>query len=168
LGLKPADIAAGLAGFKGIQRRFELKGEASGIRVFDDYAHHPTEIRATLAAAGRGMSKRLLVLFQPHRYTRTRDLMTDFFGAFRDADRVYLTDIYAAGETPIEGIHSSVLENGIREYSQVEVIYEADRDRLMGRIQEDLRAGDTLFTLGAGDVYKMGEAILRGVGKQTA
>jgi len=159
VGMSPAAIADALAAFDGIQRRFELKGAAGGIRVYDDYAHHPSEIRATLAAA-KSLGGRLMVLFQPHRFTRTRDLMADFFNAFRDADRLYLMDIYPAGETPIEGVHSSVLENGIGEYSQVDVAYEADRAAMRRRILDDMRPGDILFTMGAGDVFRMGEEIV--------
>jgi len=160
LGMGPGWIAEGLSSFSGIQRRFELKGEVAGVRVFDDYAHHPTEIRATLAAAKDCLGKRVVALFQPHRYSRTRDLMTDFFGAFKDADLLYLTDIYPAGEEPMEGVHSSVLENGIRQYSNVEVVYNGNRENLLNQIVGDLREGDIFFTFGAGDVFKMGEEIL--------
>jgi len=166
LGMAPEQIGEGLARFPGIQRRFEWKGEARGVRVFDDYAHHPAEIRATLDAARSGTEGPLVVLFQPHRYSRTRDLMTDFFSAFRDADRVYITDIYAAGEKPIEGVHSSVLENGIREYSKVEVRYEGDTGRLMERLLAELQTGDTVFTLGAGDVFRLGEEMLQRLGSE--
>ncbi len=166
LGMAPSWIAEGLASFSGIQRRFELKGEAAGVRVFDDYAHHPTEIRATLAAAKEISSKRVVALFQPHRYSRTRDLMTEFFGAFKDADLVYLTDIYPAGEEPEEGVHSSVLENGIRQYSQVDVVYSGDKKNLINHIVNDLKEDDIFFTLGAGDVFKMGEEILKSKGKE--
>ena len=161
LGMAPEEIARGLAAFEGIQRRFELKGEVRGVRVYDDYAHHPAEIRATLAAA-RGMAAgRVIVVFQPHRYSRTRDLMTDFFDAFHDADQVYILDIYPAGEEPVEGIHASVLESGIREYSRVRVRYEGDVGRLLESLAAELREGDTVFTLGAGDVFRTGEALLR-------
>ncbi len=159
LGMNPADISAALATFSGIQRRFELKGEGRGMRIYDDYAHHPAEVRATLLAARNLEPRRLLVVFQPHRYTRTRDLMAEFFGAFHSADRVYLLDIYAASEAPIEGIHARVLESGIREYSRVEVVYRASRNELVRELRKELREGDLLFTMGAGDVYRTGEEL---------
>jgi len=160
LGMEPAEIATHLKTFGGIHRRFELKGEARGVRIYDDYAHHPAEVRATLLAARSLSPRRLFVLFQPHRYTRTRDLMTEFFGAFHAADRVYLMDIYPAGEPPIEGIHARVLESGIREYSRVDVAYRRVRESLVRELERELQEGDVLFTMGAGDVYRVGEDLL--------
>ena len=160
LGMEPSEISLALSSFSGIQRRFELKGQGRGIRIFDDYAHHPAEIKATLLAARSLAPGRLLVLFQPHRYTRTRDLMAEFFSAFHAADGVYLMDIYAASEPPIEGIHARVLESGIREYSRVDVVYRGDRGRLVEQLQRELRDGDVLFTMGAGDVYRVGEELV--------
>ncbi len=159
-----AVVREALQCFEGIQRRFEFKGEAKGIRVFDDYGHHPTEIKATLKAAKsvlRREGQRLTVLFQPHRYTRTRDLFDDFLSAFDDADRVILMDIYPAGERPINGISSSNLYKKMKETGQVDVVYKSDRDEIITGLSDELKQGDVLFTIGAGDVWKMGEEVLR-------
>jgi UDP-N-acetylmuramate--alanine ligase len=149
--------------FSGIQRRFEFKGEVDGIKVFDDYGHHPTEITATLKAVREvmkeGRDTRLVVLFQPHRYTRTKDLLKDFFAAVRDADKVILMDIYPAGEKPLKGIHSKVLYDGIKE-AGIDVVYKKEREEILDYLAGELRFGDTLITLGAGDVWELGEQYL--------
>lgn len=156
-----------LSNFSGVQRRFELKGIAAGIRVFDDYGHHPTEIKATLRAAKSALSRRpggekgrLVVLFQPHRYSRTSDLMAEFSDAFTDADKVVLMDIYAAGERPINGVNSEVLSKGIRDAGK-DVEYIRDRAEVATYLIESLKSGDTLLTLGAGDVWKIGEEVVK-------
>ncbi|MCE5195295.1 MAG: UDP-N-acetylmuramate--L-alanine ligase [Nitrospiraceae bacterium] len=153
--------------FSGIQRRFELKGEERGIKIFDDYGHHPTEIKATLRAAKEGLiekadnkGERLFVVFQPHRYTRTRDLMEDFAGSFNDADVLYLTDIYPASEKPIEGINTHVLLAHIKGKGHKNVAYFSDKAKLMDDLISKIKKGDAVFTLGAGDVWKIGENIL--------
>lgn len=160
-------VREALRNFSGVQRRFETKAVVSGIRVIDDYGHHPTEIRATLRAAKQTLYKegvenggRLFVLFQPHRYTRTRDLLSEFFDAFVDAERVILMDIYPAGERPINGIDSGLLLRGIRD-SGKEVEYIKDRKEIINYLVDNLRSGDTLLTLGAGDVWKIGEEFIR-------
>jgi UDP-N-acetylmuramate--alanine ligase len=161
-----AVIQEALKGFSGIQRRLELKGEAEGIRVFDDYGHHPAEVRATLKAikegheAGGQWAGRLFVLFQPHRYTRTRDLITEFSHSFADADLLIVLDIYPAGEQPIEGVHSSLLTEKIREAGCRNVMYMEDRGKAADHIMKEVRKGDVVLTLGAGDVWKAGEKIL--------
>ncbi len=157
-------IKNGLGGFAGIQRRFELRGEVKGIKVFDDYGHHPVEIRAVLKAA-RDCFKdnRIVVVFQPHRYTRTRDLMDDFALSFSAADRLYLMDIYAASEAPIEGISSEALLGKIRNVGSLKADYIRDRKELVSTVLKDLRQGDVVITLGAGDVYKIGEEILKAI-----
>lgn len=159
----PIDIIKnGLANFSGIQRRFEFKGEIKGIKVFDDYGHHPSEIMATLKAARECFNgNRIFVLFQPHRYTRTRDLMDEFAVSFDNADRLFLMDIYPASEKPIEGISSEVLAQRIRNKGFENLTYISDRKEMIERIASELKQGDVLITLGAGDVYKMGEEILR-------
>ncbi|RJQ57039.1 MAG: UDP-N-acetylmuramate--L-alanine ligase [Nitrospiraceae bacterium] len=155
------DIRNAFRNFSGVQRRFEIKGAVSGIRVVDDYGHHPAEIMATLKAAKEVVADgRLVVVFQPHRYTRTRDLLTDFFYAFSDADKVVLMDIYPAGEQPIEGVSSEALFNGIKATSR-DVEYIKDRDGIPGYLNKELREGDMLLTLGAGDVWKIGEEFLK-------
>src|SRR5204863_3323876 len=118
-------VAEALQGFAGVGRRFEVRGEANGVRVVDDYGHHPTEVLATLAAA-RGMGGRVLVLFQPHRYTRTAALAEEFGGSFRDADRVWVLDIYSAGEAPIEGVTARRLVESAHAQGQRQVQYAPD------------------------------------------
>ncbi|MFZ5996662.1 MAG: UDP-N-acetylmuramate--L-alanine ligase [Nitrospirota bacterium] len=159
----PISVAAkALGGFGGIHRRFELKGEKKGIKVFDDYGHHPSEIRATLRAARECFKEqRILVLFQPHRYTRTRDSMDEFAASFDDADRLFLMDIYPAGEKPIEGIHSEVLFKNIEQRGFKNISYIPDRAAMIKAILAELQPGNVLITLGAGDVYKMGEEVVR-------
>ncbi|MGE5893569.1 MAG: UDP-N-acetylmuramate--L-alanine ligase [bacterium] len=152
-------ISESLRTFSGIQRRFELKGETRGIRVFDDYGHHPTEITAILSAARMAVEKKIHVVFQPHRYTRTQGLMTEFSSAFGDADRVYVLDIYPAGEKPIEGVSAAVLTERIRT-RQKNASYEKDAGALLKKLREDVKPGDVVITLGAGDVYKIGESFL--------
>jgi UDP-N-acetylmuramate--alanine ligase len=158
LQITPGRIAEALAGFSGIARRLEFKGEARGVRVYDDYGHHPTEIRATLKAARESLGAgRLVVVFQPHRYTRTRDLMDEFATSFADADEVVLMDIYPAAESPIEGVTSEALA-GKMSGVPVRVVHE--KDRVASAVREMLGVGDTLLTLGAGDVWKVGGEVL--------
>jgi len=157
-------IRRALENFSGVHRRFEFKGTVSGISVIDDYAHHPAEITATLKAVREAMSGgrdngRLFVLFQPHRYTRTRDLLHEFIDAFVDADRVVLMDIYPAGEKPLPGVNSELLFDGIRNTGKA-VDYIRDRDEIAGFLKAEMRQGDTLLTLGAGNVWKIGEEFL--------
>ncbi len=155
-------IRNGLGSFGGIQRRFELRGEVRGIKVFDDYGHHPVEIRAVLKAARDCFSdNRIVVIFQPHRYTRTRDLMDDFALSFGAADMLYLLDIYAASEAPIEGINSQALLKKIRDVGSVKAEHVPDRKELARILVAELRPGDVVLTLGAGDVYKIGEELLK-------
>jgi UDP-N-acetylmuramate--alanine ligase len=166
LKIDPAVIQEALRGFSGIQRRLEFKGEAEGVKVFDDYGHHPSEIRATLraikegqASAGQGTG-RIIVLFQPHRYTRTRDLIGEFSVSFADADMLVVLDIYPAGEQPIEGISSRILTEKIRESGYHNVVYADDRGKATDHIVERVRKGDVVLTLGAGNVWKSGEELL--------
>jgi len=157
-------ISKALKKFSGIHRRFEFKGEAKGVRVYDDYGHHPSEIAATLKAARECFANnRLIVLFQPHRFTRTRDLMDEFSVSFTDVDRLYLTDIYPAGEQPIQGITAEGLLRAIQRTATGAISYEADRKEMVAAIVRETAPGDVVLTLGAGDVYKMGEEILMGV-----
>jgi UDP-N-acetylmuramate--alanine ligase len=161
-----AHVAEALAGFGGVSRRFELRGEAAGVRVVDDYAHHPTEIRATLAAACSRQGRRLVV-FQPHRYSRTRALAEEFGAAFGQADRVWVLDVYGAGEKPIEGVSGMTVVESARRQGAKHVMHAPDPDALVAAVTAEARPGDTVFTLGAGDVWKLGEAILarlRGAG----
>ena len=159
-------IRDALKGFSGIQRRLEFKGEADGIRVYDDYGHHPSEIKATLKAVkeslrirGRGEG-RLIVLFQPHRYTRTKDLLDEFKVSFADADILAVLDIYPAGEAPIEGVDSENLVEKIRKAGHKRVVYAKDREDALRYVISGARNGDIILTLGAGSVWKLGEEIL--------
>jgi UDP-N-acetylmuramate--alanine ligase len=154
-------IAGAFKTFKNANRRFQFKGEAKGVTVVDDYGHHPTEILATLAAARNGSGgRRTVVIFQPHRYTRTQDLMDDFARSFNNADVVFLTDIYAASEMPIEGITSEVLTAKIKQYGHKNVQYIGDIKGAAEKVNEQLREGDLVITLGAGSVTKLSEQIL--------
>lgn len=161
-------VRKALANFGGIQRRFELKGEAGGIRIFDDYGHHPAEVRAVLKAARECFNgNRLVVVFQPHRYTRTKDLMDEFAGSFGAADRLYLMDIYPAGEKPIEGVSSRALLARAEECGQRNMTYHSDRAEMLGTLLDSLRPGDVVITLGAGDVHKIGETLLTEMRRST-
>jgi len=152
-----ATIQQALKNFRGAERRMEWKGEKGGVWVIDDYGHHPTEIRATLEAC-RLTGRRIVVVFQPHRYTRTRDLMTELGACFENAHRLYLMDIYSAGEQPIEGATGDKLAEEIARHR--EVVYVADRPALLERLRAEVTAGDLLLTLGAGNVWRIGEEYL--------
>lgn len=162
-------IAGAFKTFKNANRRFQFKGEARGVTVVDDYGHHPTEILATLAAARNGSGgRRTVVIFQPHRYTRTLDLMDDFARSFNNADVLFLTDIYAASEAPIEGITSEILTAKIKQYGHKNVQYIGDIESAAERVSEHLREGDLVITLGAGSVTKLSEQILELLKKDAA
>lgn len=160
-----ARIASALATFTGVQRRLQIKGEARGITVIDDYGHHPTEIRATLAAIRSAWpSRRLLAMFQPHRYTRTQGLFKEFCTAFHDADILILTEIYPASESPIEGVTAENLMVGIKEHGQRQVFLVPGVDDLAGMVHPMLEEGDIVLTLGAGDILRAGEQLLSALG----
>src|SRR5262249_53906468 len=151
----------GIEKFTGVGRRFEVKGEVDGIRVVDDYGHHPTEILATLAAARSCATGRVHVLFQPHRYTRTMHLMDEFARAFHSADRVVLLDIYAASERPIEGVTSEALAARMREFGHRDVVYAGSNEAGVKEVARGVEPGDLIVTLGAGSVSQLGDSILR-------
>lgn len=154
-------IRRALAQFGGVHRRFELKGEVAGVKVYDDYGHHPAEVQAVMSAARRCFAEnRIVVVFQPHRYTRTRDQLAGFAQSFGAASELLLLDIYSAGEPPIEGISSEVLAQKIAESGFDAVRHVGTKDRALDVLLRELRPGDVVFTLGAGDVYKLGERIL--------
>ena len=162
----PCDtIREGLAQFRGVDRRFQVKGVESGVTVVDDYGHHPTEIRATLSAARACSPRRLHVLFQPHRYTRTLHLMDEFARSFHQADRVFVLDIYAASERPIEGVHAEALVDRMRQYGHRGAEYVGSLANGVARIAEGLEPGDMVITLGAGSVSSASETILEGLKK---
>jgi UDP-N-acetylmuramate--alanine ligase len=149
-----------LDSFPGVQRRFTLHGKAAGITVVDDYGHHPTEIRAVLQAAREISSGRIAVVFQPHRYTRTKGLFDQFLTCFHDADMLYITDIYPASEQPIAGVTGEALCNGIHSRGHKRVRFLGDRASIPTEVARDLKPGDMLITLGAGDVTNLGPEIL--------
>jgi UDP-N-acetylmuramate--alanine ligase len=155
-----------LDSFQGVDRRFTLRGTAAGITVIDDYGHHPTEIRAVLQAARQVAGERIAVLFQPHRYTRTRALFEEFLTAFFDADLLYLMEIYPAGEKPIDGITGNMLYEGIRRRGHKSVRFLPDKEAVPVEVCRDLQAGDMLITLGAGDVTHLGPRILEELRKK--
>ena len=133
--------------------------------VVDDYGHHPTEIKATLAAAKGGWTRRLVVVFQPHRYTRTKELFDEFVKAFYDADILILTDIYSAGEEPIAGATAEALYRSIKMHGQKDVTYIADRNAVNDHLLQILKPEDTVLTLGAGNIWQIGESLLQRLGE---
>src|SRR6185295_1770491 len=154
-------IAHALSEFGGAERRFQFKGEERGITVVDDYGHHPTEIKATLSAARIGApNRRIVVLFQPHRYTRTADLIDEFASAFNNADVLLVSDIYAASETPIEGITAEVLTNRIKSYGHKSAEYIGSIEGSAESLRSLVTEGDLVITLGAGSVHRCGDELL--------
>ncbi|MGC4000609.1 MAG: UDP-N-acetylmuramate--L-alanine ligase [Anaeromyxobacter sp.] len=159
MGIPPDVIRGALASFQGVQRRFTVRGEAGGVTVVDDYGHHPAEVKATLRGARDAFKRRVVCVFQPHRYTRTRDLMPEFATAFNDADVVLLTDVYAAGEEPIPGATSAHLVEAVRAWGHRDVSL-VPRAELARVARERVRPGDIVLTLGAGDVTQVGPELL--------
>jgi len=150
-------VATALASFGGVQRRFQIRGEADGVLVVDDYGHHPAEIRATLAAAKAGFDRRVITVFQPHRYSRTHHLRREFLTAFYQSEVLIVMDIYPAGEAPIPGVHARDLAEGIAAHGHREVLYmDGDREGIVQYLCESTRPGDLVLTLGAGDVGQLG------------
>jgi len=156
-----ATIAAALNAFRGVDRRLQVRGKACGATVIDDYGHHPTEIRATLEAIRAAFDGKLIVAFQPHRYSRTEALFQEFAGSFGLADVVLVTDIYPAGERPVPGIDGSTIAYAIRRNGHPDVRYEADKKNLPDRLRELIEPGSIVLTLGAGDVWRAGEALIK-------
>ncbi|HEY5541228.1 MAG TPA: UDP-N-acetylmuramate--L-alanine ligase [Coriobacteriia bacterium] len=162
LGLDLQDASDALSQFTGVRRRFDLIGERAGVTVVDDYAHHPTEVRATLAAARTLDFKRVVVVFQPHRYSRTQALATEFGEAFGDSDLAILLDVYSAGEAPIPGVTGkTLLEAVLRAHPRVQVAYLPHRAEVVPYVKSRVRSGDVVFTMGAGDVTALGPEIVR-------
>jgi UDP-N-acetylmuramate--alanine ligase len=153
-------IREALHGFSGVHRRFQIKAHMDEILVVDDYAHHPTEIRATLRAAKEGWGKRIIAVFQPHRYTRTFHLWDEFLTAFHEADTLVVMDIYGASEDPIEGIYAGRLAEDIRQSGHRDVHYLPEASRAVEFVMRNLLPGDMVLTLGAGDVWKISEEVV--------
>jgi UDP-N-acetylmuramate--alanine ligase len=161
LEVRPEKIAEGLAKFRGVDRRFQKRGEACGVTVVDDYGHHPTEIRATLAAARECARGRIHVVFQPHRFSRTFDLLEEFSGAFKDADTVIVLPIYAASEEPIPGVTAERLAERIKtEKGGPRVEFAPDFAAAISVAASSAREGDLILTLGAGSVSQLASQIL--------
>ncbi|MDQ4065346.1 MAG: UDP-N-acetylmuramate--L-alanine ligase [Actinomycetota bacterium] len=161
LGISLRDIATGLARFSGEERRFDLRGTARDVTVVDDYAHHPTEIAATLATARRGEWARVVAVFQPHRYSRTASMWRAFGAAFDDADRVVITDVYGAGEAPMPGVTGKLVADAVAERARGRAVaYLPHRDDLSRYVATSARAGDVVLTLGAGDITTLGPQLL--------
>jgi len=160
LGIPPSQIAEGLDAFRGVDRRFQIKGVARGVTVIDDYGHHPTEIRATLQAARECGYARVLVLFQPHRYSRTAELMEEFATAFADADAVKIVDIYAASEEPIVGVTAESLAKRVRS-TGVDCTYASSIEEAVNTLAAQVCTGDAILTLGAGSVSQAAQMLLK-------
>ncbi len=160
LDIEPDIIRDALAEFAGVDRRFQVKGEAHGVLVVDDYGHHPAEISATLDAAKDGFGRRVVVVFQPHRFTRTKHLLRDFFTAFYQADVLVVTEVYAAGEPVIPGVSGRQIAEGTSEHGHRSVTFLAEKEVIPEFVLSVLQPGDLLITMGAGDIWQVGEDIL--------
>jgi UDP-N-acetylmuramate--alanine ligase len=162
LELDGAAIRRGIEAFKGIERRFQVYGEVDTITVVDDYGHHPTEIKVTLDAMKQVWpDRRVLVVYQPHRFTRTQILFNEFLTAFYQADHLVLSDIYAAGEHTIEGITSKALYQGIKEHGHKSVVHVSDFDGVIKHLLNEVRPHDVVLTLGAGDIWRVGAELMQ-------
>jgi len=166
LDVPPDQIRSGLDHFRGVDRRFQFRGQAAGVSVIDDYGHHPTEIRATLAAARQCGFHHVHVIFQPHRYTRTRDLMDDFTTAFADADSIFVLDIYAASEKPIEGVTAEILARQIASKGKRPAVHMPSFADAAASASALAQPGDMILTLGAGNVSQLGPIILEWLDKK--
>jgi len=155
------DIKKALEGFTGVHRRFEIKGEEKGVLVVDDYAHHPTEIKASLKGAKDGYSRRIVAVFQPHLYSRTRDFYEDFGKSFFNADILIVTDIYPAREKPIEGVSGRLIADAAQIRGHRNVNYVPDKNDIPDFVEKIIKSGDMVITMGAGDIWKIGDEILK-------
>jgi UDP-N-acetylmuramate--alanine ligase len=149
-----------LSEFKGVSRRFEIKGEIDGVMIVDDYAHHPTEIKATLKAARDGYKKRIITIFQPHLYSRTKDFYKEFGKSFFDSDLLIVTDIYPAREEPIPNITGELIVSKAKEFGHKEVFYIPRKEEIIPFLSRILKENDLVITIGAGDIYKIGENLI--------
>jgi len=155
-----------LSEFKGVSRRFEIKGEIDGVMIADDYAHHPTEIKATLKAARDGYKKRIIAIFQPHLYSRTKDFYKEFGKSFFDSDLLIVTDIYPAREEPIPGITGELIVSKAKEFGHKEVFYIPRKEEIIPFLSGILMENDLVITIGAGDIYKVGENLISALKKK--
>ena len=166
LGIGMDALKRALENFEGVGRRFERRGEGGGILVIDDYGHHPTEIMAAVETARRNLGRRVVAVFQPHRYTRTRDLHDSFDRCFLDADLVFITDIYGAGETPIPGISGDLIYRAVLRGGAKRAVYIPDLSDLLDALEAEVEPGDVVLTLGAGDIWKIGDKLLERIVKK--
>jgi UDP-N-acetylmuramate--alanine ligase len=161
LGVPLDTVRQGIAGFIGVERRFQVRGLEGGVTVVDDYGHHPTEIRATLRAAKQCDYRRVITVFQPHRYTRSAALMDEFAASFGDCDALYVLDVYGAGEPPIEGITAQAMVERIRAASAPKAEHAASMKEAIERLLATVQPGDVVLTLGAGNVWQIGEELVQ-------
>lgn len=161
LEIPPRIIIEAVSKFKGVHRRFELKGEISGIKIMDDYAHHPREIEVTLKTARSLYSGRIILIFQPHLFSRTQKLSAQFGDCFWDADLVIVTPIYPAREKPIPGVTGKLIVDSAQSQGYKNIFYMESKDKIISWCLKNLKKGDTLFTIGAGDIYKMGDKLIK-------
>jgi UDP-N-acetylmuramate--alanine ligase len=160
-GIPVRAVARGLTEFRGVERRFQVRGEVNGVTIVDDYAHHPTEVRATLEAASAMDYRRVVAVFQPHRYSRTKVLHRDFGAAFARADRVVVTDVYGAGEQPIPGVSGKLVADAVcTSLPGRAVAYLPHRDELLSYLELSSQSGDAVLTLGAGDISSLGDELI--------
>jgi UDP-N-acetylmuramate--alanine ligase len=167
LDLSAEQIRQGLERFRGADRRFQIKAESDGITIVDDYGHHPTEIRATLDAAALRGAKRIIAIFQPHRYTRTKFLLDELAGSFAGCDRVYVLDIYAASEPPLPGVSSELLVARMHQLGVKNAQYAPSEGQVLEELLHDARPGDLIITIGAGSVWRIGEALANALRSRT-
>jgi UDP-N-acetylmuramate--alanine ligase len=167
LGVERAVTRRALQGFGGVQRRFTVRGSEAGVTVIDDYAHHPAELRATLAAAQQAGGQRIVAVFQPHRYTRTQLLFEEFANAFNLADVLVVSDVYAAGEAPIAGADSAHLVQALRKHGHRDVTHVPDQGAIVQALLPRLQSGDVVLTLGAGSITQLGPQLLAALANRT-
>ncbi len=153
-------VRRALNAFDGVSRRFTTRGAAGGVTVIDDYGHHPVEIRSTLQAAREGYGRRIISVFQPHRFSRVRDLREEFMSAFNDTDILVVTDVYAAGESPLEGVTGESLFRGLREHGHKNAVYLPSREEIVEFLMDTVNKGDIVITLGAGDINGVADELL--------
>jgi UDP-N-acetylmuramate--alanine ligase len=161
LGIPFNKVKTGIEKFTGVYRRWEKKGEINGITVYDDYAHHPTECRATLSGVKSGWRRRVVCVFQPHLFSRTRDFYEEFGKAFLLADVLVVTDVYPAREEPIQGVTGELITNAAKQFGHKDVHYVRDKKEIPAYLKTITRPGDIVITMGAGDIWKFGEEFLK-------
>jgi UDP-N-acetylmuramate--alanine ligase len=155
-----ANVKAGIEKFTGVFRRWEVKAEIAGITVVDDYAHHPTEIKATLAGVKAGWRRRVICVFQPHLYSRTRDFYDEFGRSFFNADLLVVTDVYPAREEPIQGVSGELIVHAAKEVGHKQVAYVPDKTKVPAYLMDVKQPGDIIITMGAGDIWRFGEEFI--------